>query len=220
MTMTTQHSTPTRATTDEIRDIYAVERNTALLPLLERSRTLADDIHADRVAAAAGRQAVYDHGVDHGFTLGVLAHSANIAQAGDPAKHAAESIAVEVLLERDRQDAKWGEQNHPDGTGPDEDVLGDSDYIVGSGVPAQYLRGTFQDATDRKAAAGTVTWRDIILEEVFEALAESDPARLRKELIQAAAVAQQWVEALDRRALPVPVIHSPAQQPADAPLPR
>lgn len=28
-----------------------------------------------------------------------------------------ESVLAEVLAERARQDAKWGEQNHPNGTG-------------------------------------------------------------------------------------------------------
>ncbi len=42
-------------------------------------------------------------------------------------------------------------------------------------------------------------WRDILLEEVFEALAEEEPKELRKELVQVAAVAAQWVEAIDRR---------------------
>ncbi|TIH26025.1 NUDIX hydrolase, partial [Subtercola vilae] len=42
-------------------------------------------------------------------------------------------------------------------------------------------------------------WQDILLEEVFEAFAESDTSKLRTELIQVAAVAQQWVEAIDRR---------------------
>jgi hypothetical protein len=64
-------------------------------------------------------------------------------------------VLDEVQDERRRQDAKWGEQNHPDGT--------------------------------------------IALEEVFEALVETDPAKLRDELLQVAAVAVAWVEAIDRR---------------------
>jgi hypothetical protein len=41
------------------------------------------------------------------------------------------------------------------------------------------------------------TWRLVLAEEVAEAFAETDPARLREELIQVAATAVRWVEAID-----------------------
>ncbi|HYF53037.1 MAG TPA: hypothetical protein VEA41_02135 [Salinarimonas sp.] len=44
-----------------------------------------------------------------------------------------------------------------------------------------------------------MTYSQILAEEVAEALAESDPMLLRAELVQVAAVAVQWVEAIDRR---------------------
>lgn len=44
-----------------------------------------------------------------------------------------------------------------------------------------------------------VTWRHIFLEEAFEALAETDPAKLREELIQALAVGVAWIEDIDSR---------------------
>jgi hypothetical protein len=107
-------------------------------------------------------------------------------------------IAVEVLGERHRQDERWGEQNHPDGTGP---------AVIVSGLPAlagvarlDNLRTWATADCDRAAAHGCVTWTHILLEEVLEALAEDDPGRLRAELIQVSAVAQQWVSAIDRRA--------------------
>ena len=52
---------------------------------------------------------------------------------------------------------------------------------------------------DEAAKSGTLTWRHILLEEVFEALAESDPAKLRTESIQSAAVIAAWVEDIDSR---------------------
>jgi hypothetical protein len=117
----------------------------------------------------------------------------------------AQTVAADVADERDRQDAKWGEQNHPDGTGehsiplrriifhgPAVSENGDAHYAFGLALMAK-------QATDQAARAGAVTWSDILLEEVFEALAEDDPVRLRAELVQVAAVAQQWVEAIDRR---------------------
>lgn len=91
-------------------------------------------------------------------------------------------ILNEVRAERARQDAKWGEQNHLDGTGP------------GYQKHANAARRRCQAA----AEYGLVSFKDILEEEVFEAFAESDPAKLRAELIQVAAVAVAWVEKLDR----------------------
>ncbi|MEB0303834.1 hypothetical protein QN345_00575 [Cryobacterium sp. 10I1] len=107
------------------------------------------------------------------------------------------SIAWEVIDERTRQNEKWGEQNHPNGTGPGCKPLADVTTEHYS-YPAEDLATLAKLATDRAAARGDVTWRDILIEEVFEAFAEDDPAKLRAELVQVAAVAQQWVEAIDR----------------------
>lgn len=115
-------------------------------------------------------------------------------------------VLADVLAERARQDAKWGEQNHRDGTGPRRTPLdrigaqldGPLEYET-----AQHLANAAKEATDVHAKRGTVTWTDILLEEVFEALAEGDSTRLRAELIQVAAVAVQWAEAIDRRSAAV-----------------
>jgi len=93
-------------------------------------------------------------------------------------------ILVEIQAERDAQDSKWGEQNHPDGTG------GGNSLAAAAGA---------RMACQLAAADGTLTWRDVMREEVGEAFAETDPAKLRTELIQVAAVAAAWVEAIDRR---------------------
>lgn len=93
------------------------------------------------------------------------------------------AVLREVAAERAAQDEKWGEQNHPDGTG---------------------LAIYEQMATDARKRCDTagkfITYADILEEEFWEALAESDPTLLRKELIQVAAVAVAWVEKLDRDA--------------------
>lgn len=89
---------------------------------------------------------------------------------------------AEVIVERRAQDAKWGEQNHADGTGG-----------------SHYWADRARNYTDRRAEAGTLTWRNILNEEIEEAYAESDYVALRTELIQVAAVAVAWVEAIDRR---------------------
>lgn len=98
-------------------------------------------------------------------------------------------VLQEVQDERARQNAKWGVQNHPDGTGPD---------VGGKGV-SKALADNAKSITDREAKEGKLTWRHILMEEVAEAFAESDPKKLRTELVQVSAVATQWVEAIDRR---------------------
>ena len=104
------------------------------------------------------------------------------------------SILNEIAAERARQDEKWGEQNHPDGTG---------EYVEAVPLwPAGDLADFAKNETDVLAQAGFVSWRNILFEEVCEAFAEADVEKLRTELVQVAAVAAQWVEAIDRRRAP------------------
>jgi hypothetical protein len=99
------------------------------------------------------------------------------APAGLPA------VLTEIAAERRRQDDRWGEQNHPDGTG----------IWYADRAAAERTR------TNNAAADGTLTFRHVLAEEVAEAFAEDDPAKLRAELVQVAAVAAAWIEAIDRR---------------------
>lgn len=104
-------------------------------------------------------------------------------------------VLEEVQSEQDRQEDKWGEQNHANGTGPDHFFLG-----KGLSAPATnaYLRERATEITDDHAKNGRLTYADILLEEVFEAVAEKDPEKLREELIQVAAVSVSWIEKIDR----------------------
>jgi hypothetical protein len=89
-----------------------------------------------------------------------------------------------IRAERLRQDEKWGEQDHPDGTG------------------TLYYQDKAREATEECRVAfaeGAGDWALILLEEVFEALAESDDVRLISELTEVAAVATAWIEAIKRR---------------------
>lgn len=97
-------------------------------------------------------------------------------------------VLAAVHGERGLQDARWGEQNHPDVRHP---TAARSVY-----AKEAWLR---KDTNEMRVANGTLAWDGILLEEVYEALSESDPAKLRAELIQVAAVAVAWVEAIDRR---------------------
>jgi hypothetical protein len=100
------------------------------------------------------------------------------------------AFADAVDTERQAQLAKWGDQRHPDGTG--------AEYYVGMADQAR-------DDVERSIAHfGGPEWALILLEEVYEALAESDPAKLRVELVQAAAVIAAWISDLDRRATDQP----------------
>jgi hypothetical protein len=89
----------------------------------------------------------------------------------------------DVMDERVRQDAKWGVQNHPDGT---------SETLAPLALEAKAL-------TDALARSGHLTWKEILNEEVQEAFAEEDVDALRKELVQVAAVAIAWIQDIDRR---------------------
>lgn len=94
-------------------------------------------------------------------------------------------FAEEIDAERQRQLTKFGEQHHPDGTG---------------GPAMRQQADAARAACQYLADHGGADWRAILLEEVHEALAESDPAALRTELIQVAAVCAAWVHDLDTRA--------------------
>lgn len=90
------------------------------------------------------------------------------------------------LIEKEvaRQVELWGEQNHPDGTG----------------LPGDHQRvENFKALMKILVEDGHLTWRDILYEEVLEVFEATDPEELKTELIQVAAVATSWAEAIDRR---------------------
>lgn len=93
------------------------------------------------------------------------------------------ALAGEIAQERLRQHEKWGEQNHPDG------------FPGGWAGHADWARESCQLA----AAENRVTWLHILREEVAEVFAAPDASEKRRELVQVAAVAAAWIEAIDRR---------------------
>jgi hypothetical protein len=104
-------------------------------------------------------------------------------------------VLIEVLRERQAQDKKWGEQNHP--------MIGGGD-LRHTGI----ARGAYADQAESFKQINAVYerekimgWDTILLEEVTEAMAESDPAKIRAELVQVAAVAVAMIESLDRNEL-------------------
>lgn len=88
-----------------------------------------------------------------------------------------------VNAERDRQEAKWGSQSWDNGT--------TEDY--------RWIADAYRDNCEAAFKAGELTWHDILLEEVFEAMGEEDVDRLEMELVQAIAVAVNWIEDIRRK---------------------
>jgi len=98
-----------------------------------------------------------------------------------------------VREERHRQELKWGEQNHPDSVGADGMSACFSHHIA---TPKEA-----KSLCDYRASHGTVTYADILIEEVSEAIweaGEKDQQKLEAELIQVAAVAVAWIEKIWR----------------------
>ncbi|GAB3212771.1 hypothetical protein GCM10027294_40480 [Marinactinospora endophytica] len=108
---------------------------------------------------------------------GTSADAGVLGDAGVPGALAA--VLADVAAERRAQQRLWGVQHGlQDGTGAAAPVL--------AAVRAVFDR----DPT---------TWAGLLAEETAEALAERDPRALRAELVQVAAVAVQWIQALDSR---------------------
>ena len=97
-------------------------------------------------------------------------------------------VLLDVFRERSNQDEKWGQQNHIDGTGSSEFFMN-----------GHQMSGMAEYAKTRCQTASPDTWEKILSEEIFEAYEETDPVRLREELVQSAAVLFAWIECIDRR---------------------
>jgi len=92
-------------------------------------------------------------------------------------------IESDLTQERDAQDRKWGEQNHPNGTGSWE---------------FQASATMMRDRCQAAFRSGEGTWEHVLSEEIYEAYAEEDPEKLRAELVQCGAVIIAWIESIDR----------------------
>jgi hypothetical protein len=121
------------------------------------------------------------------------------------------AIAVTRILtaigqECERQEVLWGEQNHPDfyARGNTNGASTDAQHEyhrkqaeMWKEINAWRAQTSAVDGRSRDTASA---WDGIALEELHEALAETDPEKMRVELIQTAAVIVSWIAALDRRA--------------------
>jgi hypothetical protein len=113
------------------------------------------------------------------------------------------SVMSDVVMELERQVAKWGEQNHPDfymqhdlHTGKPVGPLPLPQRFTYYGIP------TDEDAKkdcDNAAGRGRLNWGHILVEEISESFGTTNDADLEMELIQSAAVIVNWVRCIRRR---------------------
>lgn len=114
-----------------------------------------------------------------------------------------ERALADVCAERLRQDAKWGEQNHPSVDrvlmeregGCDPHRMAE-EYEIPTADRARFV-------CDTMAKRGDCTFAHIAVEELAEAVEAAvqygqDSPELRNELVQCAAVFVAWIERVDR----------------------
>src|SRR5688500_12369976 len=94
-----------------------------------------------------------------------------------------QGVLREIRRERNKQDAKWGEQNCP---------LVTPLWSQSERAWHHDEEMAWKDINDRASTANGgpgMAWNGILLEELHEAFAENDPAKVRAEMVQVAAVA-------------------------------
>jgi hypothetical protein len=104
-------------------------------------------------------------------------------------------ILHEIDAERINQDVDWGVQSHP------LYFVGEDAWYYAAQAEKWKRTNAARVREARKLGrprGADCAWDGILLEEVFEALAETDPAARRAELIQVAAVAVAMIEHIDR----------------------
>lgn len=95
------------------------------------------------------------------------------------------NAAALVAQKRAKNALKWGEQNWPNGTGPSE--------------RRTRRREAAWAEVDSGVKSGRVTYYQILREEFAELACEADDERVLAELIDVAAVALDWADAVLRR---------------------
>jgi hypothetical protein len=90
----------------------------------------------------------------------------------------------EIMKEHERQNEKWGEQNHPMLDVP----------FTHDGMRSQ--AGAYKKIND---SGSNPSWFAILMEEIYETFAETGPEKQYKEIIQVAAVSAQIAKSLKRK---------------------
>lgn len=118
-----------------------------------------------------------------------------------------QKILEAISEERDRQDSRWGEQNHPD---VDRVLTGRPTGCRVERMAMEYnipSANSAREACDSAARVGQCTWAHIAVEELAEAVEAATLAqqgrdseeKVDKELVQLAAVIVSWLESRARR---------------------
>lgn len=107
---------------------------------------------------------------------------------------ATRGVLAEVFDEREKQMVKWGRQEIPMVLSFDEATI--------NFQRAEHLReaNRYKLMNDARAEVKADAWDSILLEELHEAFTESDPAKVRAEMVQTAAVCVAIIECIDRAA--------------------
>ena len=111
-----------------------------------------------------------------------------IGQTTNPTGTDRTQTLCDILSERLRQEVKFPEQHLPNVQTPYQPR-----FVAGAMAARQWV--------DSSAQHGRLSWTDVLVEEVAEAIDEAEAGRvdaLRVELIQVAAVCVRWVEDIDR----------------------
>ena len=110
-----------------------------------------------------------------------------------------ENIFEEIRIEREKQNKKWGEQNHPcldlvlsnREAGLGTSVRMCEHYEIPSESRAKFL-------CDNSFEKNQGTYAHIAIEEMSEVVSAFDIYKRREELIQLTAVCVAWLEKIDR----------------------
>src|SRR5690606_32066077 len=135
------------------------------------------------------------------------------AREGALVASAITNTLADVFIERLRQVAEWGVQSHPS---LDSVLVQRVQTLRDAGYPDRYAVGMVErhhampraddarDLCEHRARTGHLSWVDILVEEVAEAIEAAalhgEGDELRAEVVQVAAVAVAWLEAIDARA--------------------
>lgn len=95
-----------------------------------------------------------------------------------------------IQAECQRQQEKWGQQNWPSLLEVEPDKIC-HEYKIAK-------EATYKQVVETAYANGTLTWADILMEEIAEAISTTNPEDLKTELTQCAAVIVSWIESIDR----------------------
>lgn len=153
------------------------------------ARTSRSGFNAPGVTADEARNIVTIEGATFIRQDGPYVVKGEESEAESRALTPAQEVLLDVLAEVERQDEKWGEQNHP--------LVGGMSALNARRVYAGRARD-WKGINDDRVARKQMGWDSILLEEVYEALELSDPAEARVEWVQVAAVAANAILCIDR----------------------